>query len=378
MNFENLGLVELILLGLFALTVIIQLGFYWVLFSKLAFFKNKKQKKDENGLPPVSVVIAARNEYYNLKDNLPYILEQEYTDFEVVVVNHASSDDTSYLLRELSVKYNNLKAVELSQDLNFFKGKKFPLSIGIREAKNDVLLLTDADCRPASKNWIKEMASNYDSSTTEVVLGYGPFEKEKGFVNLLSRYDNFTVALQYLSMALAGKPYMGVGRNLSYRKELFYRSKGFISHYNIPSGDDDLFISTVADKRNTKVELSDSSFVYSKAKNSFSEWFRQKKRHLTTSSKYKPSVKFLLGLFSFTQLLFFALFISLIVLKVEPLLVTGLFALRFITAVIINKKVSILFKEKKLCAFTIIWEPFHLLLLITVAIASKFTKNKTW
>ncbi len=378
MDLTQLSVLEQVLGGVFIFTVLVQLGYYWGLFSRLAFFK--PDKKPETEKPSVSVVMAARNEYYNLNRNLPSILEQDYHDFEVVVVNHASEDETGLLLKELQGKYPHLKVVELKQDLNFFKGKKFPLSIGIREAKNEVLILTDADCKPASDQWIKKMAGNYSDKQTEVVLGYGPYQKEKGFVNLLVRYDTFMVALQYLSMALAGKPYMGVGRNLSYKKSLFYQTKGFISHYNIPSGDDDLFISQVAKKENTAVELSKESFVYSVPKRSFGEWFKQKKRHLQTSAKYKPLVKFLLGWFSLSQLMFFLFFAGLLITGSELLLWVALsgFSLRLISQVIIHKKVANTLDEGKLCVFSLLWEPIHLLLMAGVMLVSRFSGKKTW
>ena len=378
MEFVQLSLSEQILTGIFFFAVLIQLGYYWGLFSRLAFFKHRN--KTQAVKPSISVVIAARNEYHNLINNLPFILEQDYPDFEVVVVNHASEDDTGLLLKELQGKFQHLKVVEIKQDLNFFKGKKFPLSIGIREAKNEVLLLTDADCKPASKKWIENMATNYASQNIEVVLGYGPYKKEKSFVNLLVRYDTFWVATQYLSMALAGKPYMGVGRNLSYKKVLFYKTKGFISHYNIPSGDDDLFISQVANKKNTTVELHKESFVYSTPKKRLGEWFKQKKRHLKTSAQYKPAIKFLLGMFSFSQLIFYIFFLVLILSgsMILQLVASSGFLLRLISQIIIHKKISNTLDEGKLCAFSLLWEPFHLILMTGIMVMSRLSRKKTW
>jgi len=368
---------ELTLLTSFALVTLVQLAYYWILFVRLAFYK-PKQKPTGDNLPPVSVVIAARNEYYNLHDNLSAVLEQDYPDYEVVVVNHASDDDTDLLLMEFRNKYPHLKIVTIQQDLNFFKGKKFPLSIGIREAKNDVLLLTDADCKPVSKNWIRQMASHYDSIKTQVVLGYGPYEKKKGLLNLIIRYDTFIVAMQYLSFALARKPYMGVGRNLSYRKSLFLQHKGFISHYGISSGDDDLFISEIATKRNSEVELNPDSFVYSKPKTSFNDWWKQKQRHLSTSKAYKPAIKFLLGLFGLSQFLFYALFVALLALKIDWRIILGIFLLRFLTQVVVHKKITSRLQEKWLCLFSLVWEWIYILFMPLLAMAGWFTKQSKW
>jgi len=370
-------LFELILLASFTLVALIQLIYYWVVFARLAFYK-PKQKAQSVNLPPVSVVIVARNEYYNLKDLLPVVLEQDYPEYEVVVVNHASDDDTDLLLMEFKNLYSHLRVVTIQQDLNFFKGKKFPLSIGIREAKNDVLLLTDADCKPASKNWVRQVALHYDSMKTQVVIGYGPYQKQKGFLNWVIRYDTFMVAMQYLSFALAKKPYMGVGRNLSYRKSLFLQHKGFVSHYGISSGDDDLFIGEVANKRNTEIELHPDTFVYSKPKTSFVEWWKQKKRHLSTSKEYKKGIKFLLGLFGLSQLLFYALFVVLLVFKVDWCIVLGIFLLRFVTQIIVHKKVTILLNESALCIFSLLWEVVHVLIMPLLTLAGLFTKQSKW
>ena len=374
---QSLSTLEFILLAIFALIVFIQLTFYWVVFARLAFFKPSKSSTAETP-PPVSVVIAARNEYYNLNDNLPSILEQEYPDYEVVVVNHASDDDTDLLLKEFKLKYSHLKVVTIQQDLNFFKGKKFPLSIGIREAKNDVLLLTDADCKAFSPHWIKSMATHYDSIKTQVVLAYGPYERKKGLLNLIIRYDTFMVGMQYLSFALMGKPYMGVGRNLSYRKSLFMQHKGFVSHYGISSGDDDLFIREVANKRNTAIELSPESFVYSKPKTSFIEWLKQKKRHLSTSKAYKPAIKFLLGLFGLTQFLFWIMFVGLLLVGIDWRIVTGIFALRFVTQIIVHKKVTGILREQSLFLFSLLWEGVYSLIMPFLTLAGIFTKQSKW
>ena len=374
---QNFSSIELILLVAFALSGLIQLIYYWVVFVRLAFYKPLKKQKEEN-MPPVSVVIAARNEYYNLNDNLPAILEQDYPSFEVVVVNHASDDDTEELLEQFKNRYSNLKVVTINQDLNFFKGKKFPLSIGIHEAKNDVLILTDADCLPASKDWIKNIANHYGSIKTQVVLGYGPYERKKSLLNLIIRYDTFMVSMQYLSFALMGKPYMGVGRNLSYRKSLFLQNNGFVSHYGIASGDDDLFIRDVANKRNTEIELHPDSFVYSKPKRTFSDWWKQKKRHLSTSVKYKPGIKFLLGMFGFSQLFFYVLFIVLLILKVNWQITLSIFVLRFVTQIIVHKKVTTLFKEPTLFLFSLLIEGVYILIMAFLTLASIFTKQSKW
>lgn len=366
---------ELILLIIYAFAFFVQMIYYWVVFSGLAFYK--KPQPLPNKEPPVSVVISARNEYHNLKKNLPLILSQKYPDFEVVVVNHASTDETELYLKELQQTNKQLKVVQIDRELNFFTGKKFPLSLGIKSASNEFLLLTDADCKPSSTDWISLMARNYDEKV-EVVLGYGPYQKTKGFVNMLVRYDTFIVAMQYFSFALRGMPYMGVGRNLSYRRSAFFRNKGFTSHYTIASGDDDLFIKQIANKRNTRIEVDQSSFMYSEAKQNIGEWIKQKRRHLTTGGHYSFKIKFMLGMFSITQFLFFASLAALLILKIFPFFILGIFLIRLITMAIIHKYVLKCCGDRKIYLFSLLWEMFHVLAIQTITVTNVFIKPNKW
>jgi glycosyltransferase involved in cell wall biosynthesis len=285
----------------------VQLFYHLFFFSRLAFYKSGEKTVSQTH--PVSVVICARDEAENLATNLPGSLVQEYkTTHEVVVVNDNSFDDSKYVLEEFQRSFKQLQVVELTQEARMIPGKKFPLSIGIRTAKHEVLLLTDADCVPASEHWINSMQDAYHEDT-EIVLGYGPYHRKKGFLNKLIRWETFHSAIQYLSYALAGIPYMGVGRNLSYKKLVFFRHKGFSAHNNVPGGDDDLFINAAATRRNTRINIDPSSFTLSKPALSWQQWKTQKKRHYTTSKFYKPLHKFLLAFYAFSQFIFYPLLI---------------------------------------------------------------------
>lgn len=286
----------------------VQLFYHLFFFSRLAFYKAREKTVSQTH--PVSVVICARDEAENLATNLPGSLVQEYkTTHEIVVVNDNSFDDSKYVLEEFQRSFKQLQVVELTQEARMIPGKKFPLSIGIRTAKHEVLLLTDADCVPASEHWINSMQDAYHENT-EIVLGYGPYHRKKGFLNKLIRWETFHSAIQYLSYALAGIPYMGVGRNLSYKKLVFFRHKGFSAHNNVPGGDDDLFINAAATRRNTRINIDPSSFTLSTPALSWQQWKTQKKRHYTTSKFYKPLHKFLLAFYAFSQFIFYPLLIA--------------------------------------------------------------------
>ncbi len=360
---------------LLVLATFVQLIYYWVIYGKIAFLKPKNEfvRSDQ----PVSVIVCARDEYYNLKENLPLLLTQDYSAYEVVVVNHGSEDETNYLLRDLADVYKNLKIVNVSQDLNFFSGKKFPLAIGIKSASYEVLLFTDADCKPVSNQWIRRMAANF-TEDTEIVLGYGAYEKTKSLLNLLIRFDTTRIAMNYLGFARAGMPYMGVGRNMAYRKSLFFRQNGFISHYRIQSGDDDLFINKASTGKNTRIEIQPEAHTISTPKSSLDEWLRQKRRHLLTGGYYKPSHKIALGLFAISQVVFWPSAIALLVMWYQPYVVLGLVALRLFSQLLITGKVMKKLSEKGFLVLIPFFELFLMLVSPILAIANMLNKPVKW
>ena len=317
-----------ILIGAFACIIAIQLFYYLFFFLRLAIYK--KPKKTVNVEHPISVVICARDEAENLANFLPGVLVQQYsTTHEIVLVNDNSEDESRYLLEEFRKSFKNLNVVTLSQDAKMINGKKFPLSMGIKSAKYETLLLTDADCVPASENWMQLMQDGYNDDI-EIVLGYGAYKKKPGFLNKLIRFETFQTALQYFSYALAGMPYMGVGRNLSYKKDVFIRNKGFSSINQMPSGDDDLFINQVANKKNTAIVIDKDAHTISEPKTTFNNWMSQKYRHYTTSKYYKKQHSLLLALYAISQFLIYPLLAAALIFTKEYILLASIWGARFL------------------------------------------------
>jgi cellulose synthase/poly-beta-1,6-N-acetylglucosamine synthase-like glycosyltransferase len=294
-----------------ALVVFAALQLFWVLFfySRVSFHNEDTEKIST---PPISVIIAARNEEDNLFELLPFLLEQQYPEFEVIVINHQSIDDSTHILKALQKQYEHLKVIDLPRNQHLGNGKKLSLTIAIKGAKHEHLLFTDADCKPNSDYWINGMSKHF-SEKKKLVLGYGPYKKKKGFLNKIIRLDAVFIAINYFAFTKAHVPYMGVGRNLAYTKTLFLENKGFKSHYALQSGDDDLFIQETAKNKNYTVCLDKNSFCYSEPKSTWSEWIKQKSRHFTTTSRYGVIKKLLLGIYPLTLLLLYASFITLLV-----------------------------------------------------------------
>lgn len=289
-----------VLLGLAGLFFLIQL-FYYVFILLRISVKGKKEQ-ESNELKPVSVIVCARNEEQNIMNYVPKILEQDYPRFQLILINDRSWDETWDVMEALSRKDERIKLVNIPDSGKDDFAKKFALTVGIKAAKYDQLVLIDADCYPNSKNWLKLMAAQF-SSKKRIVLGAGAYLRKAGFANKLIRYDSCTIAGQYLSYAKAGIPYMGVGRNLAYKNELYDSVRGFKSHYHIASGDDDLFVNQAATKENTAICFCDEAITLSEPKETFRDWRIQKRRHLTTGKFYKFNHKLLLGLFPLTYVL---------------------------------------------------------------------------
>ncbi len=362
---------------LFLVVTIIQLYYFWFYHARVAFGKNKAS---QTSTPPVSVVICAKNEFENLKNNLPLILEQDYPSFEVILVNDYSEDDSFFLLKSLEEKYKHFRVINLRENVNFFAGKKLALAVGIKSAKNEFLLLTDADCRPAGNQWIRTMINGFVSEK-EIVLGFGGYEPEKSFLNKLIRFDTIAIALQYMGMALAGKPYMGVGRNLAYKKSLFYRIGGFTSHYKINSGDDDLFVNQAATGNNTVVCLNPAGFTYSNPKKTFWQWFRQKKRHMSSGVYYRKGDKIRLGIYSLSGFLFYTLFVLTLLFSVSIEFIAatvGLFLWRIISLMLMHYYSGKRFMEKKLFLYSPIFDVLIIFLNPLFAISNLFYRKNKW
>ena len=362
---------NIVFLG-FCVITLIQVFYYLFFFARLAFYKSKS--KNISQTHPVSVIICSRDEAANLVKNLPGALIQKYnTTHEVIVINDNSLDESKYILEEYQRTYRQLQLVELKQEARFIPGKKFPLSIGIKTAKHEIVLLTDADCVPASEFWIEKMQEGF-TGETEIVLGYGALHKKKGLLNKLTRWETFHTALQYLSYASAGMAYMGVGRNLSYKKSVFFRHKGFSAHNHVPGGDDDLFINKAATKKNTAIVIDKDAFTLSDAPKTWRQWIRQKNRHYTTSKYYKGIHKFLLGAYAFSHFLFYPLFI-ITLLFVGWKLALIVFGVRFILQAIVLFNTTHKLDEKDLFPLFFIldiWMFFYYLIFST----SLFKKPK--
>ena len=364
-----------ILFFAFAVIVGIQIIYY------LAFFFSFSVKSEDIRLKkniPISVIICAKNEAENLEKNLPEIIAQSYSDFEIVLVNDGSSDDTLEVMKRFEAENDIIKIVDVKTNETFWGNKKYALTLGIKVSTHDFLVFTDADCKPNSRQWLTHISSKF-SNEKAIVLGYGAYEKKRfSFLNLLIRFETVFTALQYFSYAKLGMPYMGVGRNMAYRKEIFFNNNGFNSHMALKSGDDDLFINEVANHSNTEICASKDSFTLSEPKTSFKDWILQKRRHVSTAKFYKIKHQFLLGLFYISQLLFWVLGGLLLALDYDWQWVVAFIVARFVIQLL-----SFGFTAKKLDEANLIFsapllELFLISTQLSIFIANLISIPKHW
>lgn len=365
------------LLITFCVTFLLQSYFYLFLFRKYTSYKQSKHKQS---VFEVSIVICAKNEADNLKILLPALAHQKFSTYEIVVVDDGSTDNT---LGEIQ----NFRQEHLNSDFNTevihispknSKGKKLALTKGIQAARYDHILLTDADCEPVSRNWINKMTASFTEKKS-VIIGYGAYDKiDSSILNKLIRFETLLTAIQYFSYALDGKAYMGVGRNMAYKKKAFTEIGGFTDHMDVKSGDDDLFISQVASSQNVAICDHVDSFTISRPPKKLVEWIRQKRRHITTASHYNIQTKISLGLFYVSQLSFYVLAFLAVLFKTYLLIIIPLFVIRFIFWYSAINKAAARLNEKDLIALGPLYEISIIFMQLYIFFKNIISPPKYW
>ena len=288
----------------FGVGILIQIIYLLIIFGRTAFYKLSKSSSNSQNEEGVTVLVAAHNEFQNLKTLIPKLFEQDYPKFDVMVVNDRSTDRTKRLLEEMMAIYPRLRSVTVKYTPDHVTSKKFAMTLGIKVSKNDVILLTDADCVPNSDQWIRKMTAPVRENGKTFALGFSGYEKVKGFLNSWIQYETLLTAMYYLSFGLWKAPFMGVGRNLCYRRSFFMEVKAFKGFWHIEGGDDDLFVNQYATGKNTAIVLDPEANTVSKPKLTFKEYLVQKKRHLHAGKFYRAEDKQKIGFFSLSHALF--------------------------------------------------------------------------
>lgn len=396
----EISTLDYVLMGALFLVFVAQVYFY----ARYIDAPERKLRKDRKTpisniqspkeAPGVSVILSAHNEGYNLSQYLPLLLSQDYPTYEVIVVNDGSEDDTQTVVDAYAAHDPRLHSTFVPRGARVRSTKKLALTLAAKSAQYDYLLLTDADCVPESNHWISEMMKGFEPSAVSnqplaIVLGFGAYFEEQGAINRMTRYDTLFNGLHYLGAALCGHPYMGVGRNLAYRKSLFFESGGFSHLMDNRAGDDDLFVNHVATRENTAVVLSRDSFTWSLTKKNLRDWWLQKRRHLSVSPSYRKETKWRLAMEPMTRGLFYALVLAIVVCQLMnisqlstlnlPLIVAiGLFAARWIIQTAIINTSAFRMGLGRFSMFSILWYDIVLPLISLYMLVVPQRKNNKW
>ena len=397
----EITLLDWVLIGALGVLFIAQMYFYIRYMAAVARkLRRDSHRPTTNDHRPttegVSVILCAHNESDNLSHYLQALLAQDYPTYEVIVVDDGSEDSTRQVVESYLTHDARVRMTFVPYGARVGSTKKLALTLAAKAAQYDYLLLTDADCVPESTHWISEMMNGFqrqalsrnDQRPTDIVLGFSPYFETEGHVNRLIRFDTLFNGLHYLGAALCGHPYMGVGRNLAYRKSLFFESGGFTHLMTNRAGDDDLFINHVATKQNTAVVVSPDSYTWSPAKTTLKSWWQQKRRHLSVSPSYKPETKFRLTLEPLTRGLFYALVLGIVlyqgitncqfsILNSQLQIALALFVSRWIVQTAIINESARRMGLRRFSMFTILWFDIVLPLVnLWMIIVPKRNKNK--
>ena len=259
----DISLKEWVLLGTLAVIFLVQ--FYWYAQYMCAPARKLRRKASADEVsgekPGVSVILCAHNESYNLSQYLQALLTQDYPEYEVIVVDDSSEDDTRTVIESYQVHDPRLRRTFVPIGARVRSTKKLALTLAAKAAKYDYLLMTEADCIPESQHWISAMMSGFKEGK-DIVLGFSPYFEEKGHLNRLMRYESLFNGLHYLGAAICGHPYTGTGQNMAFRKSLFFESGGFGHMMN---------------KHNTAVVVARESYTWSRTKKTMKEWRQQRR-----------------------------------------------------------------------------------------------------
>lgn len=366
-----------ILAGILIFALLLQLYYLLFVYGKMTFHKVAVPIDPEHARP-VSLIICARDEEENLRKNLPLILDQDYPEFEVIVVNDCSTDDSEWVLKEMQKQYDHLRIVHLKEHLIRKHGKKFAVTMGIKAANHEHLIFTDADCWPASSLWLKGMAQAF-TGKTEIVLGYSPYQKYKGILNAMIRFETFHTAMSYLSYALKGNAYMGVGRNMAYLKSLFFKGKGFAAHMHIPSGDDDLFVNQNATSDNTHISIHPDAHIWSLPKTSLRTYFRQKTRHHGAARLYRTSHKWMLSIQLLSAVVFYISWVLCMFIVPEyKFLWLGILIFRWIVQFLMYGPIMRKLQVRDLLLWLPLLDLFYYIYIVLNGFVAFFTRNVKW
>ena len=341
---EFISLLPMILLYIFIAIVVVQLFYYLGVFSSFSF---SKQNENNPKRIPISVIVYARNQAEEVKRLLPNLINQNYHDYELVLLDNASSDDTLYIFKEYAQLFPNIRLCQVDNNEAFWNNKKYAQTLAIKASKNEYLLFIDAEENIDSEYWIMAMASNFTLNKT-IILGPEMYKKTKGFFNKIIRFDTVFAQLHSFSWTNYGAPFSYFSKNIGYKKEEFYKVNGYITHMNNRLGEREFFLNEASKSKNTTFTITKNAFVYLEPILKLKDWKLKKREDEMILSSLNFSTRFKVRFFNTSQFLFFIFAITLLSLQIEWIITSILIAFRYLVSWIVVGKTTSKFQQKDL------------------------------
>lgn len=213
---------------------------------------NGKSTISADNNEPISVVILAHNNAEALDLHLPAILTQDYEfGFEVIVVSEQGDLATEAVVSHYS-NSPRLRSTFVPAHSLFMSKQKLSVSLGVKAAKNEWVILLDAECTPQTDTWLKAIARNFGENT-DMVIGYSNYASTaKPFY----RFVRLHTMCYLMNQARRGTAYRTNGTNIAFRKSMFVNGDGYRGNLQYRNGEYDFVVNKYAKQGNTLVETS--------------------------------------------------------------------------------------------------------------------------
>ena len=342
-NFQILTITEMVLLAAYAGVFIIQMYFLLGVYLKLAWHK----KENFNPAPhQVTIMLSLRNEEERIREMMTKFTELPFEDYQVMVINEVSEDNTLEILNVLAETNPRIKVTSLSQETRFME--KQAINIGLKGAQSPWIVQLPPTTGSISQEWLTKLTGLLDKDT-DAVIGYTNVERNKGFRNLLCRMERFHQFMLSGSWILAGMPFVFSENNVLFNKSMYFDTLGFRQKLNRNFANLELIFNENFKPNRIKVSTHADLSVREQVEDDRGDHLKLIKKAVQIRKTLNWSKKFTLFLDDFTKIALTGLTISLLIILTEYWITfTFMLVIYYILLLIIVIKLLNRLKERKI------------------------------